>query len=106
VDEIRHCRFCQIPYDWRRSESTLKLTYCGILCERAVLGFTIEGITRILLIKGHGLQGFATKAASALDTPIDEEPVPMGQPMPAYEPPPAPAEPPTNLWGWPFYPAT
>jgi hypothetical protein len=32
-----------MAYDWRRSpSSSLKMTYCGSLCERADLGFTIE----------------------------------------------------------------
>lgn len=40
---IRICAHCALPYDWRRSPSgSLKMTYCGSLCERADLGFTIE----------------------------------------------------------------
>ena len=40
---IRICQRCGLPYDWRRSASgSLKMTYCGSLCEKADLGFTIE----------------------------------------------------------------
>jgi hypothetical protein len=40
---IRTCLHCGQPYDWRRSpSSSLKMTYCGSLCEKADLGFTIE----------------------------------------------------------------
>jgi hypothetical protein len=40
---MRTCEHCGIPYDWRRSpSSSLKMTYCGSLCERAHLGFTID----------------------------------------------------------------
>ncbi len=40
---IRHCARCAVPYDWRRSTSgSLKMTYCGTLCEKGDLGFTIE----------------------------------------------------------------
>lgn len=40
---MRTCERCGIPYDWRRSpSSSLKMTYCGSLCERAALGFTID----------------------------------------------------------------
>ena len=40
---IRICQHCATAYDWRRSpSSSLKMTYCGTLCERADLGFTIE----------------------------------------------------------------
>lgn len=42
---IRLCERCGVPYDWRRSPSrSLKMTYCGSLCERADLGFTIEAL--------------------------------------------------------------
>jgi len=46
-DNIRVCERCGIRYDWRRSaSSSLKMTYCGSLCERADLGFTIEALLR------------------------------------------------------------
>ena len=42
---IRTCQRCGAPYDWRRSpSSSLKMTYCGSLCEHADLGFTIEAL--------------------------------------------------------------
>lgn len=42
---IKRCKRCGVPYDWRRSASrSLKMTYCGSLCERADLGFTIEAL--------------------------------------------------------------
>jgi len=42
---IRTCQHCGAPYDWRRSPSgSLKMTYCGSLCERPGLGFTIESL--------------------------------------------------------------
>jgi hypothetical protein len=42
-EHIRICQHCGQPYDWRRSPSgSLKMTYCGTLCEKADLGFTIE----------------------------------------------------------------
>ena len=44
---IRTCQHCHVRYDWRRSPSTsLKMTYCGSLCEAADLGFTIEALIR------------------------------------------------------------
>ena len=40
---IKECAHCGLRYDWRRSPSSwLKMTYCGSLCEKAGLGFTIE----------------------------------------------------------------
>jgi hypothetical protein len=45
---IKECRHCGLRYDWRRSPSTsLKMTYCGSLCEQANLGFTIDALLRI-----------------------------------------------------------
>jgi hypothetical protein len=44
---IKTCRRCGLRYDWRRSpSSSLKMTYCGSLCEQADLGFTIEALLR------------------------------------------------------------
>jgi hypothetical protein len=44
---IKICARCGIRYDWRRSpSSSLKMTYCGSLCERADLGFTVEALLR------------------------------------------------------------
>lgn len=44
---IRVCARCQIRYDWRRSASaSLKMTYCGSLCEAAALGFTIDALLK------------------------------------------------------------
>lgn len=44
---IKICAHCGLRYDWRRSpSSSLKMTYCGSLCERAALGFTIEALLR------------------------------------------------------------
>ncbi len=45
---IRSCARCGQRYDWRRSpSSSLKMTYCGSLCERADLGFTIDALLRV-----------------------------------------------------------
>ncbi len=44
---IRVCARCGLRYDWRKSaSSTLKMTYCGSLCERADLGFTVEALLK------------------------------------------------------------
>lgn len=46
-DNMRSCQHCGVRYDWRRSPSSnLKMTYCGSLCEKADLGFTIEAMLR------------------------------------------------------------
>lgn len=45
---IRICEHCGIRYDWRRSPSShLKMTFCGSLCEKAGLGFSLEAFLRM-----------------------------------------------------------
>ena len=43
-DPMRMCQHCGITYQWRKSPSSLKMTYCGNLCEKADLGFLIEDL--------------------------------------------------------------
>lgn len=58
---IKICEKCGTPYDWRRSASpSLKMTYCGVICEKADLGFTIE---YLLTDWQPGKPGAATPAA-------------------------------------------
>lgn len=48
VDEkTRTCQHCLAEYHPAKSKTTLRLTYCGVLCEKAHLGFTIESLLRI-----------------------------------------------------------
>lgn len=50
---IHVCERCGIRYDWRKStSSSLKMTYCGALCEQGALGFTIEALLRLDIPKG------------------------------------------------------
>lgn len=40
---MKSCQRCGLRYDWRKSTSgSLKMTYCGTLCEIADTGTTIE----------------------------------------------------------------
>jgi hypothetical protein len=48
ISHIRSCERCGIRYDWRRSTSaSLRMTYCGLLCERGALGYTIEAFLKM-----------------------------------------------------------
>lgn len=40
------CRRCDIPYTAEKSHSSLRLSYCGVLCEVADLGFVIDQFLR------------------------------------------------------------
>jgi hypothetical protein len=47
LNNIKVCARCGVRYDWRKSpSSSLKMTYCGSLCERADLGFTLEALLK------------------------------------------------------------
>ena len=47
LDHIKICARCGLRYDWRKSPSALKMTYCGSLCERGDLGFTLDALLRV-----------------------------------------------------------
>ena len=42
ANHIHVCARCGLRYDWRKSPTSIKMTYCGSLCEKADLGFTLE----------------------------------------------------------------
>jgi hypothetical protein len=41
------CQRCGTPYMQSRSTSALVLTYCGVLCETADLGFSLVALERL-----------------------------------------------------------
>ena len=43
---LYHCHNCGSTYDWRKSTSALKMTWCNTLCEYSELGTTIETLLR------------------------------------------------------------
>ncbi|MGD9933657.1 MAG: hypothetical protein AB7T37_08040 [Dehalococcoidia bacterium] len=47
LSNIKVCARCGLRYDWRKSPSTLKMTYCGSLCEAGDLGFTLDALLQL-----------------------------------------------------------
>lgn len=43
---VRICTRCGSGYEWRKSTSGLKMTYCGVFCEIGELGFCLEALER------------------------------------------------------------
>ncbi len=41
------CRRCGIPYTAEKNHSSLRLSYCGVLCEVAELGFVIDQFLKL-----------------------------------------------------------
>lgn len=46
ADTLRTCNNCRSIYKWSKSSATLKLRFCGFLCERSVIGFTYEAFIK------------------------------------------------------------
>ncbi len=47
LSNIKVCARCSLRYDWRKSPSTLKMTYCSSLCECGDLGFTMDALMKM-----------------------------------------------------------
>ena len=47
LSNIKVCARCGLRYDWRKSPSSLKMTYCGSLCEAGDLGFTVDALLKL-----------------------------------------------------------
>ena len=45
------CARCKLSYAPAKSTSALKLTYCSFLCELGDLGFSIQGLEHMQLVK-------------------------------------------------------
>ena len=41
---MKVCLNCSTIYDWRKSKSVLRMSYCNILCENRGLGFSLESV--------------------------------------------------------------
>lgn len=52
MSPLRECQRCHTQYQWERSQSALRLTYCGVLCEQADLGYSIDGLIRSEISRG------------------------------------------------------
>ncbi|HMO96417.1 MAG TPA: hypothetical protein PKD27_09855, partial [Tepidiformaceae bacterium] len=46
LNHSKVCARCSLRYDWRKSPSSMKMTYCSSLCEKGDLGFTLEALLR------------------------------------------------------------
>lgn len=47
LNNIKVCVRCGLRYDWRKSPSSLKMTYCSSLCEAGDLGFTMDALLKM-----------------------------------------------------------
>ncbi|MCA9830599.1 MAG: hypothetical protein R3B97_04075 [Dehalococcoidia bacterium] len=68
LSSLIRCTRCKLSYAPAKSTSALKLTYCSFLCELGDLGFSIQGLEHMQLVK-KGEEGEAEAS--------DEEPEPQ-----------------------------
>jgi hypothetical protein len=47
---LMECKRCKIRYDWTKSSSELKMSYCGILCQIGAEGFTLAALMNLELV--------------------------------------------------------
>ncbi len=48
---IKECQHCKTPYQTDKSRSSLKLTWCGILCEVGELGYVLSSFEKSVISK-------------------------------------------------------
>jgi len=70
IVSMPRCTRCKLSYLPSRSTSALKLTYCSFLCELGDLGFSIQGLEHMQLVKKDD-------SAPAGGPAVDEEPEPQ-----------------------------
>ena len=73
IVSMPRCARCKLSYLPSRSTSALKLTYCSFLCELGDLGFSIQGLEHMQLVKKDDQ---ASESSSASDE--EPEPQPIG----------------------------
>lgn len=54
VMELPVCQRCKLPYVWKKSNSSLKMTYCSFSCEVSPqgLGFSLEALEKGQFTRG------------------------------------------------------
>ncbi len=65
------CQRCGVPYMHSKSTSALVLTYCGVLCETADLGFSLVALEKMELpARRPALAAVAARTAVAEALPL------------------------------------
>jgi len=54
-EALSECDNCGLQYRSSKSTSSLRLTYCGFLCEIGDLGFSIDGLEQMEITKEENL---------------------------------------------------
>ena len=54
-EALSECDSCGLHYRPSKSTSSLRLTYCGFLCEIGDLGFSIDGLEQMEITKEENL---------------------------------------------------
>lgn len=50
MEELKRCQRCGGKYEWKKSNSALKMTYCGLSCEIGGLGWSLEALEKGIIV--------------------------------------------------------
>ena len=76
-EELFECDSCGLHYRPSKSTSSLRLTYCGFLCEIGDLGFSIDGLEQMEIISTKDSNTDTTPDESgSVDVNEESNPVP------------------------------
>ncbi len=76
-EELFECDSCGLHYRSSKSTSSLRLTYCGFLCEIGDLGFSIDGLEQMEIISTTDANTDTTSDESgSVDVNEESNPVP------------------------------
>ena len=75
-EELFECDSCGLHYRPSKSTSSLRLTYCGFLCEIGDLGFSIDGLEQMEIISTTDANA-DTSSDEGGSVDVNEEPNPV-----------------------------
>ncbi len=82
-EELFECYSCGLHYRPSKSTSSLRLTYCGFLCEIGDLGFSIDGLEQMEIISTSDANAdTSSDEGGSVDVNAEPNPVPSASTSP------------------------
>lgn len=76
-EALSECDSCGLHYRPSKSTSSLRLTYCGFLCEIGDLGFSIDGLEQMeITAVADSVSDVVASEDSSVDVSAETDPVP------------------------------
>lgn len=70
---ITECKRCNTPYQTDKSKSSLKLTWCGVLCEIGDLGYVLSNFEKSVIAKKNPESPEVPQEDLPVDAPADDD---------------------------------